>query len=45
MAAGDVTIGNESFGGIAGEREIDNNASADINVECAMGSVEITFTE
>ena len=45
VAAGDVTIGNESFGGIAGEREIDNNASADINVECAMGSVEITFTE
>ena len=45
VAAGEVTIGNESFGGIAGEREIDNNASADINVECAMGSVEITFTE
>ena len=45
VAAGEVTIGNESFGGIAGEREIDNNASTDINVECAMGSVEITFTE
>ncbi len=45
VAAGEVTIGNESFGGIAGERKIDNNASKDINVECAMGSVEITFTE
>jgi len=45
VAAGEVTIGNESFGGIAGEREIDNNASANIDIECAMGNVEVTFTE
>ncbi len=45
VAAGEVTIGNESFGGIAGERKIDNNAPTDINVECAMGNVEITFTK
>lgn len=43
VAAGDVTIGNESFGGIAGERNINNNASKNLNVECAMGSVEIAF--
>lgn len=43
VAAGDVTIGRESFGGIAGERSIDNNASKDINIECAMGAVEVTF--
>lgn len=43
VAAGDVTIGSESFGGIAGERNINNNASKKIDVECAMGSVEIDF--
>ncbi len=45
VAAGEVTIGNESFGGVAGERKIDNNASKDVNVECAMGNIEISFTE
>ena len=44
VAAGDVTIDRESFGGIAGKRNIsNNNASKDIKVECAMGSVDITF--
>lgn len=43
VAAGDVTIGSESFGGIAGERSINNNAAKNINIECAMGSVEISF--
>lgn len=43
VAAGDVIIGRESFGGIAGERSINNNASKNINVECAMGTVDITF--
>lgn len=43
IAAGDVTIGSVSFGGIAGERKINNNAAKSINIECAMGSVEIAF--
>lgn len=45
MAAGNVTIGSESFGGIAGERNINNNAARNIKVECAMGNVEITFAD
>ena len=43
VAAGDVTIGSESFGGIASERNINNNAAKNMNIECAMGSVEIAF--
>lgn len=43
VAAGEVTVGRESFGGIAGERSVDNNASKNIDVECAMGSVTVTF--
>ena len=43
VAAGEVTIGSESFGGIAGERNINNNAAKNINVECAMGSIEVAF--
>lgn len=43
VAAGDVTIGSESFSGIAGERNINNNATKNINIECAMGSVEVAF--
>ncbi len=43
VAAGDVSIGDRSFGGMAEERDIDNNASKDIGVECAMGSICIDF--
>lgn len=45
VAAGEITIGEESFGGLAGERQINNNASKNINVECAMGNIEISFAE
>lgn len=45
VAAGDVTIGRESFGGIAGERDINNGAAKNINVECAMGAIDISFLE
>lgn len=43
VAAGEVTIDNESFGGIAGERKINNNASKNVAVECAMGNIDISF--
>ena len=45
VAAGDVTIGKKSFGGLARERNINNNAPRDITVECSMGSVDISFAE
>lgn len=45
VAAGNVTIGNESFSGIAGDREINNNASKNVTVECALGNIDISFCE
>lgn len=43
VAAGEVTVGEESFGGIAGDRSVNNNAAKNINIECAMGAVEVSF--
>ncbi|MCM1091260.1 MAG: DUF4097 domain-containing protein [Butyrivibrio sp.] len=42
-AAGEINIGNRSFGGMAGETYIDNNAAKEIDIECAMGSIDISF--
>lgn len=44
-AAGDVNVGGQSFGGLAGKWGIENDAPRDIDVECAMGSVFIKFAE
>lgn len=41
--AGNVQIGNESFGGLATERSINNHADASIDIECGMGNVTIGF--
>lgn len=42
-AAGEVNIGGQSIGGVAGEWNVSNDAPRDINVECAMGSINIAF--
>lgn len=42
---GSTDIGGKSYSGLAREKYIDNGAAADMNVECAMGSVQISFTE
>ena len=42
-AAGNIDIGNESFGGIASEKIINYHADADIKIECGMGNVTIGF--
>lgn len=42
-AAGNVSIGDESFGGLASERKINNHAEATIDIECGMGNVTIEF--
>lgn len=42
-AAGNVTVGNESFGGIASDREIDYGADAAMDIDCGMGNVTIDF--
>ena len=41
--AGNVDIGNESFGGLASDRRINNDADATIEIECGMGNVTIEF--
>lgn len=40
-----LTLGDDRYGGVAQERIIDNDASKKMLVECAMGDVNISFTE
>ena len=40
---GNVTVNNESFGGIASDRTIEHDADADMDIDCGMGNVTITF--
>lgn len=42
-AAGNVTVGNENFGGVVSDREIDNGADRDMDIDCGMGNVTIIF--
>lgn len=42
---GNIKIGDNSYGGVAQEKNIDNGASGKMIVECAMGDVNISFTE
>lgn len=43
VAAGEISIGDSSYAGIAGEKYIDNSADKEIDIECAMGSIDISF--
>ena len=42
---GNIKIGDNSYSGVAQEKEIDNGASKKMLVECSMGDVNISFTE
>lgn len=44
-AMGNVSLGGESYGGIASERRIDNGSDRQIEVECSMGNVSIQFED
>lgn len=44
-ALGNVTLGSISNGTFASERYVDNHADKTIDVECAMGNINIRFTE
>ena len=44
-ALGNIRIGDNEYTGIIGERNIDNGSSRKIDVECAMGSIEIDFVK
>lgn len=44
-AMGSVTIGTREYGGLAQGRKINNGAAKKITIECAMGSIEISFSK
>lgn len=41
--AGEVIVGNKSYGGLFREAEIDNGSSRQIRADCGLGSIEIRF--
>lgn len=45
IVSGSVNIGGQSVGAMAQERDIDNDAPKDFRLECAMGSIDLTFLE
>lgn len=44
-SAGNVEIGGASYAALASERHIHNGGHKDIEIECAMGSIQIQFLE
>lgn len=42
-AAGNITVGDETYSGLVHENYINNNAKAEFEIECAMGNVEVNF--
>ena len=42
---GEITCGSDEYAGLNSTRKIDTGAAKDINVECGIGSVEISFSE
>ncbi len=44
-AMGTICLGDNNYGGLAEEREINNHASKEMDIECSMGNVTITFTD
>ena len=44
-AAGSVVAGTAEFSGLSSERSVDNGASKEMNLECAMGAIEVEFEE
>lgn len=41
--SGNITVGNEEYSGLAQEKSVNNNAAKTIELECAMGNVEVEF--
>ena len=40
---GELTVGDDSYTGMAKEKQINNNAVKNMDLECAMGSVSVQF--
>ena len=43
VGMGDVTVGGNSYGGMAQSKEIDHDADAKMDLDCGMGSINIKF--
>lgn len=44
-AMGEICLGENSYGGLANHKRIQNGASKTIELDCALGSIEISFEE
>ena len=42
---GEITVGEDSFSGMARETRIDNNGSITMEIDCGIGEVNVTFEE
>lgn len=45
VAMGELLLGEKSYSGLGNEQRIHNNAAANVEVECAMGKVCISFAD
>lgn len=43
VGMGEISIGNDSYGGTSQSRTIDNDADADMDLDCGMGCIKIHF--
>lgn len=44
-AMGNVSIGNKDYSGLAHDKAIRNSADKTMNIECAMGNIEVNFAD
>lgn len=44
-AMGNIDLGDNSYGGLGTEKDINNHASKEIDVECSMGNITISFMD
>ncbi len=43
VGMGDISVGNNSYGGMVQSKDIDHDAEADMDLDCGMGSIKIKF--
>ena len=44
-AMGSVTLGGKEYSGFSEEKEVDNGADVTLQLDCAMGSIDVTFAD
>lgn len=45
VAMGEISLGENSYGGLANEQSIRNGADKNVELECAMGSISVGFDD